>query len=76
VGNLCLRFYDTGGEEIKDVVGDRVLGLELHRLRSIATVVGIACDRRKHQAILGALRGRWINVLLTDQFTAESLVQA
>jgi DNA-binding transcriptional regulator LsrR (DeoR family) len=76
VGNLCLRFYNAGGEEIKDVVGDRVLGLELRRLRGIATVVGIACGRRKRQAILGALRGRWINVLLTDQFTAESLVQA
>ena len=57
VGNLCLRFYNAGGEEIKDVVGDRVLGLELRRLRGIATVVGIACGRRKRQAILGALRG-------------------
>ena len=39
-------------------------------------VVGVACGERKHQAILGALRGRWIKVLVTDQITAESLVMA
>jgi DNA-binding transcriptional regulator LsrR (DeoR family) len=39
-------------------------------------VGGIACGKRKREAILGALRGRWINVLVTDQFTAESLAMA
>jgi DNA-binding transcriptional regulator LsrR (DeoR family) len=76
VGNICLRFYNAGGEEIKEVIGDRVLGLELDRLKSIPTVVGIACGKRRRQAILGALRGRWIKVLVTDQFTAESLAKA
>jgi DNA-binding transcriptional regulator LsrR (DeoR family) len=76
VGNICLRFYNISGEEIKDVIGDRVLGLELHRLKSIPTVVGIASGKQKRQAILGALHGRWINVLVTDQFTAGSLAQA
>jgi DNA-binding transcriptional regulator LsrR (DeoR family) len=75
VGNICLRFYNASGEEIRDAVdGDRVFGLKLERLKSIPLVVGIACGKRKRQAILGALRGRWINVLVTDQFTAESLV--
>jgi hypothetical protein len=56
------------------VDGNRVLGLKLERLKSIPTVVGVACGKRKREAILGALRGQWINVLVTDQFTAESLV--
>ena len=76
VGNICLRFYNADGEEIKEVIGDRVLGLELYRFKNISTVIGIACGKRKRQAILGALRGRWINVLVTDQFTAESLATA
>jgi len=75
VGNISFRFYNSKGEEIRDSVdGSRVIGLELERLKSIPMVVGVACGRRKRQAILGALRGRWINVLVTDQFTAESLV--
>jgi DNA-binding transcriptional regulator LsrR (DeoR family) len=76
VGNICLRFYNVRGEEIKDVIGDRLLGLELHRLKTVPTVVGIASGKQKRQAILGALHGHWINVLVTDQFTAESLAQA
>jgi DNA-binding transcriptional regulator LsrR (DeoR family) len=76
VGNICLRFFDTHGEEIVDPLGFRVFGLELARLKSIPSVVGIAGGKRKHQAILGALRGRWINVLITDQFSAETLLRA
>jgi DNA-binding transcriptional regulator LsrR (DeoR family) len=52
-----------------------VFGLELARLKSIPSVVGIAGGKRKYQAILGALRGRWINVLITDQFSAEILLR-
>jgi DNA-binding transcriptional regulator LsrR (DeoR family) len=75
VGNICLRFYNAGGQEIRDAVDDtRVFGLQLERLKSIPMVVGVASGKRKHQAILGALRGKWINVLVTDQFTAESFV--
>ena len=77
VGNICLRFYNANGEEIRDALGSsRVFGIKLERLKSIPMVVGIAWGKRKRQAILGALRGRWINVLVTDQFTAESLAMA
>ena len=40
------------------------------------TAVGIAGGRKKVAAIRGALMGRWINVLITDRFTAAQLVQA
>jgi DNA-binding transcriptional regulator LsrR (DeoR family) len=76
VGNICLRFFDARGEEMVDPLGFRVFGLELARLKSIPSVVGIAGGKRKYQAILGALRGRWINVLITDQFSAETLLRA
>jgi DNA-binding transcriptional regulator LsrR (DeoR family) len=76
VGNICLRFFDTRGEEIADPLGFRVFGMELARLKSIPSVVGIAGGKKKYQAILGALRGRWLKVLITDQFSAETLVRA
>jgi DNA-binding transcriptional regulator LsrR (DeoR family) len=75
-GNICLYFFDTRGEEIVDPLGFRVFGLELARLKNIPSVVGIAGGKRKYQAILGALLGRWINVLITDQFSAEILLRA
>jgi DNA-binding transcriptional regulator LsrR (DeoR family) len=54
---------------------ERVIGMRLEQLQRIARSVGIAGGPRKLQAIRSALVGRWINVLITDRFTAESLVR-
>jgi DNA-binding transcriptional regulator LsrR (DeoR family) len=37
--------------------------------------VGIAGGVRKADAIRGALEGNWINILITDRFTAERLIE-
>jgi DNA-binding transcriptional regulator LsrR (DeoR family) len=44
-------------------------------LRRIPRRIGIAGGERKHAAIHAALSGGWVNVLLTDTGTAESLLQ-
>ncbi|HAJ36425.1 MAG TPA: hypothetical protein DCL15_12100 [Chloroflexi bacterium] len=36
---------------------------------------GVAGGTRKHQAIQGALRGGWVNVLVTDHLTAQWLLK-
>jgi DNA-binding transcriptional regulator LsrR (DeoR family) len=76
VGEVCLRFYDARGQEVQDGPGGRVFGLEAARLRRVPRVVGIAGGKRKRQALLGAVRGRWVNALITDQFSAEALARA
>ena len=73
-GHLCLHFYDIEGEEIKGPLRSRVFGLEAEHIKKIPTTIGMVYERGEHSAILGALRGHWINVLITDQFTAQSLV--
>jgi DNA-binding transcriptional regulator LsrR (DeoR family) len=74
VGDVCLRFFDDGGEPIRSDLDDRVIGMSLKQLRSVKRTIGIAGARRKYEAILGAVRGRWVNVLITDRVTAEKLV--
>ena len=75
VGHVCWRFYNAVGEEINPLRAT-VFGVEWAHLKSIPKVVGIAGGKRKHQAILGALRGEWVNVLITDQFSAEAILRA
>jgi DNA-binding transcriptional regulator LsrR (DeoR family) len=74
VGDICLRFFDADGEPVDHPLGDRVIGIELHQLRGCRRSVGIAGGARKLAAIRGALRGRWINVLITDNRVAEGLL--
>lgn len=74
VGDICFRYYDAEGAPIKSQLMQRVIGIEPALLHKIPHVVGVAGGRRKVRAILAALRGRWINVLITDHRTASSLL--
>jgi DNA-binding transcriptional regulator LsrR (DeoR family) len=49
------------------------------RLRELSAeygrvVIGVAGGADKHEAILGAMRGRFVNVLVTDEDTATALL--
>ena len=52
----------------------RVIGIDLTSLKCAPRVVGIAGGEQKVPAILASLKGRWINVLITDRHTAERLI--
>jgi len=75
VGDICLRFFDEEGAPISTPLNDRVIAIELEQLKRADRVIGIAGGRRKAAAIRGALRGGWVNVLITDRSTAERLLR-
>ncbi|MDE3106228.1 MAG: sugar-binding transcriptional regulator [Acidobacteriota bacterium] len=74
VGDICLRFIDAAGKPVRSPLMQRVIGIELNSLKRASRVVGIASGSRKVAAIHAALRGQWINVLITDRATAEELL--
>jgi DNA-binding transcriptional regulator LsrR (DeoR family) len=74
VGDVCARFYDLSGREVSSVVSERVLAVTLDDLRAIPTVAGVAAGGEKALGILGALRGRIIDVLICDQEAARSVL--
>jgi DNA-binding transcriptional regulator LsrR (DeoR family) len=76
VGDICFQFIDKHGSLVVSPLMDRVIGIELTTLKSSPRVVGIAGGEAKVAAILAALRGKWINVLITDRRTAETLVRS
>jgi DNA-binding transcriptional regulator LsrR (DeoR family) len=75
VGDVCGRFYDVTGREVRGVVTERVLAVTLDDLRSIPTVVGIAAGREKALGILGAVRGQFVDVLICDQQAARAVLR-
>ncbi len=76
VGDICLRFIDAQGRPIRSSLMSRVIGIELASLKRASRVVAVAGGSRKVSAILAALTGGWINVLITDRHTAEKLLVA
>jgi DNA-binding transcriptional regulator LsrR (DeoR family) len=74
VGDILLRFFDATGKPVSTPLNDRVVSMRLDQLAKVDRSIGVAGGARKYAAILGAVRGGWINVLITDQFTARRLL--
>jgi DNA-binding transcriptional regulator LsrR (DeoR family) len=75
VGDIGLRFYDPCGKPIDDEINDRIIGLDLDQYRKIKRVIGIAGGQEKIEAIRAALRGKLVDVLITDDQTARKLLE-
>ncbi len=76
VGDVCLRFYDTDGAPVVSDLDDRVVGISTEQLAAVPRTVGVAGGERKWEAIRGAVRGKWVDVLITDSRTARYLLGA
>ena len=74
VGDICARFYDLSGREVRSVVAERVLAVSLDDVRAIPTVAGVAAGPEKAMGILGALHGRIVDVLICDQAAARTVL--
>jgi len=75
VGDIGLNFFDINGREIKTGFQDLFIGMSLNELKNVRTVVGIAGGEDKFDAIIGALNGDYIDVLITDHITAGKLME-
>ena len=73
VGDILLRFFNQNGNLVETGVEKRVISMSLKQLSKVSRAIGVAGGPRKFDAILGALRGHWINILVTDHFTAKRL---
>ncbi len=74
-GDILLRFFTENGHLVKTGLEKRVISMSLEQLSKVSRAVGVAGGPRKFSAILGALRGHWINILVTDHFTAKRLAK-
>jgi DNA-binding transcriptional regulator LsrR (DeoR family) len=74
VGDICARYFDAAGVPIGAPIDRRVIGIGLDVLREVPTVLGIAGGAVKAESILGALRGRYVDILVTDREAAELLL--
>ena len=74
VGDILCRFYDMQGREVRLDLSDRMIGADFENLKKAGRVIGVAGGITKCKAILGAVRGGIINVLITDCDVARKLL--
>lgn len=74
VGDISLRFFDKDGKAVKTPLDERVIGLPMEDLAHVDRVIALAGGAKKTAAIAGALRVGVIDMLVTDKFTAQRLI--
>jgi DNA-binding transcriptional regulator LsrR (DeoR family) len=74
VGDIGLRFFDANGSLIEHEINGRILGLTLEQIKDIPRVIGVSGGPEKFEVIRAALRGKLLDVLITDIDNARRLL--
>lgn len=74
VGDTLGQFFDINGNLVDSKLRDRMISVPLDDLRNRSGTIGIGGGEHKYKGILGALRGRFLRVLITDEKIARKLL--
>ncbi len=73
VGLICGNYYDIHGNVVETSIKESIIGLPFKEIIK-KEVIGVASGKDKAAPILGALRGRFIKTLITDEITALNVL--
>jgi deoxyribonucleoside regulator len=74
VGDVIMRFINIEGQLVDPEFNKRVMSIPLEDFKRIKSRIGVAYGAQKVKPIIGALKGKFINVLITDTETAKALL--
>ena len=75
VGDVLGHFIDKDGNLIHTPIEDRLISTPLDQLREMHNVIGLAAGQEKIEAIRAVLRGGYLDILITDEATANLLLR-
>ncbi|AYG63279.1 bifunctional sugar-binding transcriptional regulator/dihydroxyacetone kinase subunit DhaK [Rhizobium jaguaris] len=75
-GVVAGRFIDGKGHPVAGPLDGRTIGISLDMLKGIGLRIAVAGGFDKVPAILAALRGGYVNVLVTDAATGRGILNA
>jgi deoxyribonucleoside regulator len=75
VGDVCGWHFDIFGQPACDTFCERLVSIHREDLLSIPIRLGVAGGEGKADAILGALRSKYVNMLVIDSFTARKVLE-
>lgn len=70
---MCANFFDREGQEAAPPFKDRIIAITMEDYKKIPVRIGVAGGEEKAEAIRAAVKGNYINVLVTDLLTAKLL---
>jgi deoxyribonucleoside regulator len=74
IGELLIAPFTIDGRLVADGFRARTVAFDAHGLPAVGRTIGVAEGPQKVAPILGALRGGFVNTLVTDVRTAEAVL--
>lgn len=75
IGDVCGRFYDINGNMAAFELQNRLIGISAKELTNIPIRIGVAGGAAKVDPIIGALRSKLINILVSDAKTVTEVLE-
>ncbi len=75
VGDMLCHFIDKDGNVIQSSLERRLMSTPLEQLKEMSNSIGVAGGSTKSEAILAALKGNYLDVLITDETTATNVLR-
>lgn len=75
VGDVVSRFYSSDGQHVTSELDERIIGISIEDLKKVAIRIGVAESVEKVIAIDGAIKGGYINILVTTEETAREIIK-
>ncbi|MGC4935450.1 sugar-binding transcriptional regulator [Gordonia sp. DT30] len=74
VGEIGGRFYDAHGAVVESSLVERTVSVSLDAVKACPTTILVSGGGHRAESILGALRGGYVSIMVTDVATAKWLV--
>ena len=74
IGEVLIAPFDSAGRLVAPGFRARTIAFDAASLVRVGTVIGVAAGPAKVGPVVAALRGRFVNVLVTDAPTAEAVL--
>lgn len=75
VGCICALYYDINGNYINAEWNNKCVAMPFEVIKNNPMTIGVACRDDKVLPMLGALRGKIVNVVITDVDTATKVLE-
>ncbi|PRH88663.1 transcriptional regulator [Labrys okinawensis] len=73
-GDVIRHYFDEDGRLVPWDGDERLIAVSPEQLRAVPLVIGVAVSPAKAKSIIGAVRARLINAVVTDTATAETML--
>ncbi|MCD8299685.1 MAG: sugar-binding transcriptional regulator [Clostridiales bacterium] len=75
VGHIGGHFYDINGNELETRIVKRMVGISLDDIKNCKNAICVAHGEQKAEAVLGALKGGFLDTLIIDEKCVERIFE-